>query len=90
MLATAAGAALLLAAVSGCGEGNGDWWGAGQALAANVLVDGYPVLIQRYHRIRLLRLFDPEPGTRPGNSGTCGGRGTSAGDARLGRLDPSP
>ena len=79
MLATAAGR---LAA--------GDWWGAGGALAVNVLVNGYPVLIQRYNRIRLLRLFDLEPGTRPGNSGTCGGRGTAAGDARVDRLDPSP
>lgn len=40
----------------------GDWWGAGQALAVNVLVNAYPVLIQRYNRIRLLRVFDLEPG----------------------------
>lgn len=53
MLATAAGR---LAA--------GDWWGAGVALAVNVLVNAYPVLIQRYNRIRLLRLFDLEPRLR--------------------------
>lgn len=35
----------------------GDWWGAGRTTALNILVNGYPVLIQRYNRIRLLRLF---------------------------------
>lgn len=43
----------------------GDWWGAGQTMALNLLVNGYPVLIQRYNRIRLLRLFDLRPGRGP-------------------------
>lgn len=43
----------------------GDWWGAGLALGVNVLVNVYPVLIQRYNRIRLLRLFDLDPAVEP-------------------------
>lgn len=38
----------------------GDPWSAGVTLAINVLVNGYPVMIQRYNRIRLLRIFGPE------------------------------
>lgn len=55
----------------------GDWWGAGQALAVNVLVNAYPVLIQRYNRIRLVRLFDLEPGSRSRSPGA--GRRAAAG-----------
>jgi len=38
----------------------GDPWSAGVKLAINVLANGYPVMIQRYNRIRLLRILGPE------------------------------